>query len=242
MADGSKFDWNNGTEAANPYANRDKRLYATVLSDGDPWKGRTINSHFDEQTDGSLKGGADTKDGAIGSWNTSKTAYNVRKFLNEDYVVNSWTFTGASAQNWIWFRLGELYLNHAEAEYNLNNESEARTALNTIRRRARMPDVTTTGTALWNAIVNERRVELAFEEHRYFDTRRWTIANDVMNKPATGILIIKKKDGTVQYNAHTNDSRTLVENRKFVPGRMEWLPIPQSEIDKNPNLKQNPGY
>jgi len=242
MADGSKFDWNDPFKAANPYANRDKRLYATVLSDGDTWKGRIINTHFDEQADGSLKGGSDTKDGAIGSWNASKTAYNVRKFLNENYVVNSWTFTGASAQNWIWFRLGELYLNYAEAEYNLNNESEAKAALNTIRRRARMPDVTTTGTALWNEIVNERRVELAFEEHRYFDTRRWLIGNDVLNKAATGILIIKKKDGTTQYNAHTNDSRTLVESRKFVAGKMEWLPIPQSEIDKNRNFKQNPGY
>ncbi|MFT4024715.1 MAG: RagB/SusD family nutrient uptake outer membrane protein [Flavihumibacter sp.] len=242
MADGSPFSWNNSTHAAHPYANRDKRLYATVLSDGDSWMGRTINTHFDEQPDGSLKGGADTKDGAIGSWNASKTAYNVRKFMNEGYLVNSWTFTGASAQNWIWFRLAELYLNYAEAEYNLGNESEAKAALNTIRRRARMPEVTATGTALWEAIANERRVELAFEEHRYFDTRRWMIAGDVLNKPATGILIIKKQNGTMQYNAHTNDARTLVEDRKFVANKMEWLPIPQSEIDKNPNLKQNPGY
>ncbi len=242
MADGSKFSWSNPAQAANPYSNRDKRLYATVLCDGDPWKGRTINSHFDEQTNGSLKGGADTKDGSIGPWNASKTAYNVRKFLNEGYVVNSWTFTDASAQNWIWFRLAELYLNYAEAEYFAGNESEAKTALNTIRRRARMPDVTASGAALWDEIMNERRVELAFEEHRYFDERRWNIANDVLNQPATGILIIKKQNGTMQYLAHTNDSRTMVEARKFVPNKMEWLPIPQSEIDKNSNLKQNPGY
>ncbi|MEI6949676.1 RagB/SusD family nutrient uptake outer membrane protein [Paraflavisolibacter sp. H34] len=242
MADGSKFSWSNPAHAARPFANRDKRLYATVLSDGDPWKGRIINAHFDEQADGSLKGGSDTKDGAIGSWNASKTAYNVRKFLNEAYVVNSWTFTGASAQNWIWFRLGEIYLNYAEALYNLNNETGAKAALNNIRRRARMPEVTASGTALWEAIANERRVELAFEEHRYFDARRWMIADNVLNRPATGILIIKKKDGTMHYNAHTGDSKTLVENRKFVPNKMEWLPVPQSEIDKNPNLKQNPGY
>ena len=90
--------------------------------------------------------------------------------------------------------------------------------------------------------MNERRVELAFEEHRYFDIRRWMIADSVMNQPATGVLITKKLDGTMVYKAHTGDATTLVEARKFTAPQDYWLPIPQSEIDKNAALRQNPKY
>ncbi|HEX8018336.1 RagB/SusD family nutrient uptake outer membrane protein [Mucilaginibacter sp.] len=243
MVDGTKFDWNNPAEKKAPYANRDARLYATVLCDGDPWKGRPVEEHFNEVTENGtvvLRGGKDTKDGPS-SWNTSKTGYNVRKFLNEAYVVDSWTFTGASAQNWIWFRLAEFYLNYAEAEYNLGNEGEAKLALNKIRQRAQMPLATESGTALWDKIAHERRIELAFEEHRYFDTRRWMIASTVLNKPATGIVITRKLDGTTEYLAHTGTPATLVEDRKFKEANY-WLPIPQSEVERNAALKQNPGY
>ena len=248
MADGSHFDWTNPVMAANPYANRDPRLYATVLSDGDMWKGRAVETHFNEVQNGSsvvLKGGQDTKDGSVGPWNASKTAYNVRKFMNEGYVVDSWSFTDASAQNWIWLRLAEFYLDYAEAQYNLGNESEAKSTtygVNVIRARAKMPAITAGGSDLWNEIMNERRVELSFEEHRYFDIRRWMIAETVMNQPATSILITKKLNGTMVYQAHTGDPTTLVEDRKFSAPQEYWLPIPQTEINKNPNLRQNPNY
>lgn len=236
------FDWNNTAMKASPYANRDKRLYAYVLSNGDQWKGRALETFFTEQSGTSaLKGGQDTRDG-IEAHNASKTGYNVRKFINEGYVTNSWSFTGKSAQNWIWFRLAEFYLNYAEAQYFAGNEAEALWGLNKIRARARMPQVTSSGTALWNSIMHERRIELAFEEHRYYDTRRWLIAETVMNLPATGVVIVKKLDGTTEYRVHTGTSETTVEQRKFIAPRMYWLPILQGERDKNPNLAQNPGY
>ena len=241
MIDGSKFNWNNPAMAAHPFDNRDPRLHAFVLTDGDIWKGRPVETHFNETAPGVFRGGLDTKDGGS-PWNTSKTGINMRKFLNPDYVTNSWVFTGKSAQNWVWLRLGEFYLDLAEAEYNLGNEAEARKALNVIRTRAGMPDVIESGTALWNRIVNERRIELSFEEHRYFDIRRWMIADDVMNKPATGVIVTKYLNGTTVYKAHASDNSTLVEDRKFVAPKMYWLPIPQSEIDKNASLQQNPGY
>src|SRR5450432_102063 len=81
MADGSKFDWSNPIEAANPYLKRDPRLYAFVLCDGDMWKGRAVESHFTEGPAGVFKGGLDTKDGP-NTWNSSKTGYNMRKFIN----------------------------------------------------------------------------------------------------------------------------------------------------------------
>ncbi|RKD91821.1 RagB/SusD family nutrient uptake outer membrane protein [Mangrovibacterium diazotrophicum] len=235
MADGTKFDWDNPVHKANPYANRDARLYATVLADGDPWRERNVQTYLIANAAGDITGGGkDTKYGQD-SWNTSKSSYNVRKYMDETYVPNSWNFT--NPKNWIWFRLGEQYLNYAEALYNQGLEDEARTALNVIRARAKMPDVTATGDDLWDAIVNERRVELCFEEHRYYDVRRWLIAEDVLNRNATGVEIVLHPNGTKTY-----EPGVLVEQRLFNAPAMYWMPIPKWEIDKNANLEQNPGY
>src|SRR5665648_280200 len=233
MADGTRFNWSNPVHAANPYLNRDPRLYFTVLCNGDMWKGRAVESFFFKKADGTETGGQDTKYGG-NSWNTSASGYNVRKFLRESHVVNSWNF---APRNWIWFRLAEVYLNLAEAKYNSGDEAGAKVALNAIRDRARMPQVTSSGTQLWNDIVYERRVELAFEEHRYFDERRWKIAETVLNRNATGIRVFKNSDGTFTYTPGQ-----FVEERKFISPRMYWLPIQLDEINKNPNLQQNPGY
>ncbi len=235
MADGSKFDWSNPAHKANPYANRDARLYATVLSDGDIWMGRAVETYLIADESGTIVGGGkDTKYGQD-NWNTSKSAYNIRKFMDESYQPNSWNFQ--NPKNWIWFRLGEQYLNYAEALYQLGEEPGARDALNVIRNRAKMPEVTASGEELWQSIVNERRIELCFEEHRYFDVRRWMIAEDVLNRNATGVEIVLNTDGTKTYTPGV-----LVEQRQFNAPAMYWMPIPKSEIDKNPKLLQNPGY
>ncbi|WP_321426244.1 RagB/SusD family nutrient uptake outer membrane protein [uncultured Bacteroides sp.] len=168
------------------------------------------------------------------SWNTSLTGYYPRKFLDETYSPNSWNFK--NPKNWIWLRLGEQYLNLAEALYMSGNEDGARNALNVIRDRARMPRVTDTGSALLDRIRNERRVELCFEEHRYYDVRRWKLGDTYLNKTVTGISILRKPDGSKIYTPGR-----VVEQRKFTD-KMYWLPILKSEIDKNTNLKQNPGY
>lgn len=233
MNDGTKFSWSNPVHKANPYANRDPRLYATVLCNGDMWKGRPVESFFFKKSDGSETGGLDTKYGS-NSWNTSASGYNIRKFLDETEVQGSWNF---NPRNWIWFRLGELYLNLAEAKHFAGDDAGAREALNVIRDRARMPHVNTSGDALLADIIYERRVELAFEEHRYFDVRRWKIAEDVLNKNATGIKVFKESNGTLTYTPGQQ-----VEVRKFTAPRMYWLPVQLSEINKNPSLQQNPGY
>ena len=237
MNDGTPFDWNNPAHRANPFQNRDKRMYAYVLCNGDPWLGdRNVEGYkyivSISGTDTTWNGGKDTQYGGD-SWNTSQTGYNMRKFLDPTYGINSWNF---KARNWIWFRLAEMYLNLAEAKYNLADEPGAQAALNVIRTRARMPNVTATGTALRDAIYKERRIELAFEEHRYFDVRRWKIADVILNKDATGIIIIRNADLTFTYRTK------LVEIRTFAAPKMYWLPIQLDEITKNPNLEQNPGY
>lgn len=87
-----------------------------------------------------------------------------------------------------WFRMGEMYLNLAEAAWHTGREGEAQACLNKIRQRpdVMMPEVTDTGDNLWDEIVNERRVELAFEAFRYFDTRRLKIATTYENVPFAG--------------------------------------------------------
>lgn len=238
MKDGTPFSWDNPAHKAAPYTNRDERLHAYVLCDGDMWKGREVETWLKLDASGTgyddKNSGKDTRFGQD-AWNTSLSSYNMRKFMNEDYVSNSWN--QQSPRNWIWFRLGEQYLNLAEALYFSGDEDGARAALKVIRDRAKMPQVTATGEELLKKIKNERRIELAFEEHRFFDVRRWMDAETELNKPATGVLIIKNADGTKTYTPGQ-----LVENRKFNATSMYWMPIPKGETDKNPNIKQNPGY
>ena len=233
----SKFDWNNPEEKANPYANRDPRFYATILYDGAKWMTRNVETYFDVDGNGNITGGGkDTKFGND-SWNASPTGYNMKKFMDEGYAFNSWNFC---ARNWIHLRMAELYLNKAEALYYTGDEEGAREALKAVRQRAGMPAVTATGTDLLEAIKNERRIEFAFEEHRYFDVRRWKEAPKYFGSTVHAITIKKYPDGKKTYEV--DKLRSDVGGDRKWDDKMYWLPIPKSEMDKNPNLVQNPGY
>ncbi|MCD8178311.1 MAG: RagB/SusD family nutrient uptake outer membrane protein [Tannerellaceae bacterium] len=228
------FDWNNPMHKQEPFKDRDPRFYATVSYDGSQWQGREIETFFTVDASGNETGGGrDTKYGND-SWNTSNTGYYIRKWMDEEYNQNSWNFP--NPKNWIWLRLGEQYLNLAEALYMSGDENGAREALNVIRERAGMPDVLATGSELLEKIKNERRIELCFEEHRYYDVRRWKEAEKYCNKTVTGITINKHPDGTKEYIPGRK-----VEDRTF-HSRMYWCPILRSERDKNPGFAQNPGY
>lgn len=233
----SKFDWNNPEEKANPYANRDPRFYATILYDGAKWMTRNVETYFDVDSNGNITGGGkDTKFGND-SWNASPTGYNMKKFMDEGYALNSWNFC---ARNWIHLRMAELYLNKAEALYHTGDEEGAREALKPVRQRAGMPAVTATGADLLEAIKNERRIEFVFEEHRYFDVRRWKEAPKYFGSTVHAITIKKYPDGKKTYEV--DKLRSDVGGDRKWDDKMYWLPISKSEMDKNPNLVQNPGY
>lgn len=233
----SKFDWNNPEEKANPYANRDPRFYATILYDGAKWMTRNVETYFDVDSNGNIIGGGkDTKFGND-SWNASPTGYNMKKFMDEGYALNSWNFC---ARNWIHLRMAELYLNKAEALYNIGDEEGAREALKPVRERAGMPAITAAGADLLEAIKHERRIELAFEEHRYFDVRRWKEAPKYFGSTVHAISIKKYPDGKKTYEV--DKLRSDVGGDRKWDDKMYWLPITKAEIDKNPNLVQNPGY
>ena len=234
--DGTPFTWDKWKAEGgntNPWINRDKRLYATVLADGDYFKYREMETFINVDQNGNelSSGGLDTKFG-IESHNTTITGYNMRKFLDDTYRDGSWQFT---QKNWPWLRLTEQYLNLAEARFMEGNESAAQDALNIIRKRARMPEIKVSGQELIDQIRNERKIELCFEEHRYFDVRRWKLGVALFNSPATGVAIHKWPDGHKTYTPGI-----IAEQRQFVE-RMYWLPIPQNEIDRS-SLEQNPGY
>lgn len=231
MPDPAKY----ATATSNPWAGRDPRFYASIVCDGQVFRDREVEFWVNEDN---KSGGQDSNFGPE-SWNTSKTRYTIRKFMNESLVA-PWEANGS--QPWVYARLGEIYLNYAEAMFHLGKEDVARHYINLIRERARggkigiLPDITATGNELLKKIQHERKIELAFEDHRFYDVRRWKIAEQTDNVNAEGIKIIKKADGTKSYEI------VFVDNRKFVAPNHYLLPIPNSEIRKNDKLVQNPGY
>lgn len=124
-------------------------------------------------------------------------------------------------------RAAEAKLNIAEAQYNLGNEGPARTALDAVRtKRYTSPPSGETGTALRDAIRLERRLEFAFESQRFFDLKRWNLP---VERGGFGDL----NDGS----GVPSDAQNLA-----VGAKQFQLPIPQTAMDLNPNLQQNPGY
>jgi len=246
MIDGSKFDWNNPTHAAAPYENRDPRFYASILYDQAPWRPRPSDAaDFDpdgkviirsvETSPGTWVPGLDTRNGPIEDWNGGYSGYYLRKFIDPTVEHEYAAVGGNQEAPWHFFRLGEIYLNYAEACIELNEEDEAKTYLNMLRARAGMPDITDTGQDLVERYRNERRVELAFEEHRYFDVRRWMIASEVLDRNANGIIIEQPFGQAPEYEVG------LVQNRAW-NDKMYFLPIVDDEMNSNSNLVQNPLY
>jgi len=213
-----------------PYVKRDPRFYATILYDGASFKNRTIESF--------TPGGLDSPDGIESAWNASETSYYVRKFIDESKCGCTSGPDGSSSPTWIWFRYGEILLNYAEAMYMLGDEETCREYINKVRSRpsVNMPPVTESGEALWKRLVQERRIELVFEEHRFFDVRRWKTATEVFSQDRMRMNVHKdpstgKKTYTVEF---------------FQPAKFnDWnylAPIPQEVIDQNSLIKQNPSY
>lgn len=246
MTDGTKFDWNNPTHAGAPYENRDPRLAASILYDQAMWRPRPSDvKEMDpvgkviirrvETAPGVYLPGLDTRDGPIEDWNGGYSGYYLRKFIDPS-VVHEYAAAGGNQEApWHFFRLGEIMLNYAEACIELGQDDEAKTVLNQLRARAGMPDFTETGDALMERYRNERRIELAFEQHRYFDIRRWMIAPQAMGRPANGIVITQPLAGPVTY------VRNKVQDRAWAD-KMYWLPIDQTEMNRNTTLVQNPLY
>lgn len=236
MADGS-MPTNALYQTNNPWAGREPRFYASIVYDGCTYKGREVE-FFVSSSGKTETSGIDSENSSVENWNFSKTHYAMRKFIDESTnIVNQ-----RSAQPWIYSRLGGVYLDYAEAKFQLGDEATAREYINKIRERARggnpntLPDITATGNALLEKLRHERKIELAFEDHRYFDVRRWKIADVTEKEPAIKIDITK--DDQTGKKTYRMD---VLQVRNFLPQHY-LFPIPRSEIQKNPLLEQNPNY
>lgn len=245
MADGTLFDWNNPEHAARPYQNRDPRFYASIIYNGAHYDKFANKNNYTFQT---YENGANAK-----GETATGTSYYLYKFMN--YVAcKPDVKSGGTYHNWMELRYGDVLLMYAEAAnefggpyYKVEGAKNALTpidALNRVRARADMPDVETTFARrgipinqenLRTFIYNERRIELAFENQRYYDVRRWMII-ETLPPYIRGCKIVKNQD-----NSFTYDPTVVVENKVF-ERKHYFFPIPQVEINRNPNIEQNPGW
>ena len=265
MMDGSKFSWSNPDHSSNPYANRDPRFYASLMYDGSTWKPRTadvaakdplnqIQTGQYEITSGGSKVpyfGLDTRKSSVEDWNGSYTGYYFRKFLDPNpAIVDQSTWQQIP---WPFLRYTEAIFNYVEACIELGQDAEARAWLNKIRFRSGMPASTESGDALRQRYRNERRIEMAFEEQRYHDARRWMIAAptlgrkvQIMNvigtlKPGKTVTLYKYDPTSYDYQYKVVEMDPGKENRAWAD-KMYFLPIHRDEMNRNKNLIQNPGY
>lgn len=226
----SAYEYTGEPVSDEPYTNRDPRLNATIVVNGSTWNNRVIDQS---------PGGSDDMTKA----NTSRTGYYLKKFMTDNLNLTN----NQTAQHlWIVFRYAEVLLNYAEAmneAYGPDNKGDftltAREAFMQVRNSAgtNLPAVTTTDRELFRqAIKHERQIELAFEDHRYWDLIRWKDAEDVLNRPLKGVRV--SKDMNEQFSYQVVD----VAPRVFL-SRNYYLPFTRNEVqNSNGTLTQNDGY
>ena len=214
----------------NPYEGLDPRFALTVVKDGDEWPSNGAQKKIIETYVGGFNGAP--------KYGATPTSYYLRKYVDGSCVTTADNQT-TRRHTWILFRLGEFYLDYAEAVFNATGSANeaatygmtANEAINVLRNRAdiQMPKFTEDGEAWVKRYERERLVELAFENHRFWDVRRWKKGAQYF--------------GSVQ--AATISSNGLLKrstiNRQW-NDKFNFYPIPQSELKKNPNLTQNPGW
>ena len=230
MADGTPFSWE--THGSDPYTGREPRFYATILYNGASWMGRTIESYV---------GGADgfKEYENSKSANTTVTGYYLRKYLKDG--DKSW-ITAYSAQTCILIRYAEVLLNKAEALAELSwdqNSVEALQALNDVRGRVGLPSRQTASKEEFMEFVrHERMVELAGEGFRYWDLRRWKLAEEVINGKNVHGVKITKTDSGFNYEHVDADNG----NKRIFYDRYYHFAIPESERSKNPLCDNTQGW
>lgn len=214
---------------ANPYEGLDPRFALTVVKNGDEWPSNGSQKKVMETFIGGFN--------AAPKYGATPTSYYLKKYVDGACVTTADNQT-SRRHTWIAFRLGEMYLDFAEAAYYATGDANdgtygmsANEAINVLRNRSdiKMPEFTENGAAWVERYERERLVELAFENHRFWDVRRWK----------KGAQYFKN----IQVATISSDlvlTRSTID-RKW-DEKFNLFPIPQSEIQKNGNLTQNPGW
>lgn len=231
-AGGGQVDWSpwhsDAVSAKPPYDKLEPRFAATILYNGSAWKGRTIEPYV---------GG---RDGWF-AWKLEQepkgrtcTGYYLRKGVDETHDV---IHQPGGVQPVTILRYAEVLLNKAEACYRLNLESEANDAVRKIRTRVGLAYTPKSGSELWSAIRQERKVEMAYEGLSYWDLRRWGVAHKNYPEGLSGYqqhgLKVEKTDEGFSYSYVSVDEK----NRNF-PSRLYRFPLPESELSSNGKVSQ----
>lgn len=219
-----------GYDPQNPYANREKRFYESIVYDGSIWAGSEII----------MKQGVGSRNETdLASKNEStNTGYYLRKGLDPKYAINGPHMQ--SSANYIIFRYAEVLLAYAEAQNEASGPDQTiYDAINEVRARVALPPLANglTQEDMRKAIYQERRVELAFEDKRYLDLIRLKLAETNLNGHMHAMLI-EKEGGVWKYKVIPATQGEMV----FHPEKNYLWPIPQSARDRNTNLDQNPNY
>ena len=223
-----------GYDQTDPYAGRDPRLAMTIAVNGDKWPDTNPNPL--ETYQGGRNG--------LPLAGATPTGYYLKKYLDKTIDISTSTGSGSTRHNWVTYRLGEFYLNYAEAVFNYLGSADATDgtftmsavdAVNVVRSRSdvNMPGFPTglSNDEFTEKYRRERMVELAFEGHRFWDVRRW---KDGASQRSIIEMQITKNGDRYTYNH--------VPKPRYWDDKMYLFPIPDSEIRKNPNLTQNPGW
>lgn len=222
----------------NPYQNRDFRFYANVLYDSCTYRGHVMEIHYNK-VNGAEKAAADlTPYGESATAAVSKTGYYLGKFVDENQSIDN-NETTASKQNYIIWRFAEVLLDYAEIDFKQGRPGDALRKINRIRERAHMHDLDDIS---WEAILNERRVEMAFEETTYWDMLRYNVAIEKMSgttNPIMAMKIVRQEGSPATY--------TIGKMNKY-PSRVRlyrdlqyYYPIPWDEI-RYQGIEQNPEW
>ena len=226
---GQRYPGNIDLTSVDPYEGLDPRFALTVVKNGDQWPTNGSQGKAIETFVGGFNGAP--------KYGATPTSYYLRKYVDGSCVTTADNQT-TRRHTWIIFRLGEFYLDYAEAVFNATGSANdatygmtANEAINVLRNRSdiQMPPFTEDGDAWVARYERERLVELAFENHRFWDVRRWK----------KGAQYFK----TIQTATLSSDlmlTRSTI-NRQW-DEKFNFYPIPQSELKKNPNLTQNPGW
>lgn len=239
MANGKPIsDPTSGYDPQNPYVNREKRFYDFIVYDGAPYKQDwmaktdTIFTRIDK-----VKPSKNQID--FGTDDVGNTGYYFKKKINPLKPRGG----ASSGQNYVYYRYAEVLLNYAEAQNEAAGaDASVYSAINAIRKRSGLPELPAglSKEDMRTAIRRERRVELCFEAKRFYDIIRWVIAEDVMNKDLHGMKITNSSPAD-------NKGKWIYEvvglNHPHVFHKKMYMnPIPQSVLDQNKEIVQNPGY
>jgi hypothetical protein len=223
-SDGTKMDWTpyytaNATRP--PYEQLEPRFKATVIYPGSTWKGKVMQNSVNG-TNGTFMAYREQPY----SYGLTTTGYYLKKLMDETLIDVKGI---PSTQSWVEIRYAEVLLNKAEAAFRLNKMSEARDAMNEVRARVGLPAKNSSGNEWFNDYRNERKVELAYEGHLFWDMRRWELAHIEYNN----------------YRCHgfkiTGDNYEYIDvdyqDRKF-SAKNYILPIPDAELANNSLIEQ----